>query len=367
MPDKRRLIVPNEWLDKDGYVPPEVKTLADQALTNYEMTVFTMKLITTKPDKGGAIWRLETSKGTHSLKLLHRRPARSLFSIGAQDYLSRRGARVPVLAQTKNGKLYVELGAKLWIVNTWIKPLTQASKINPDGAAKLCYGLGEFHKLSRGYRPPMGAEKPSRLSRWPEYYKKIINKINWFEVLTQAYHDAPASSYLLSVVGRFEKQARDGLTRLQQSAYAKLAARGEKYWGLVHQDYGWSNGQLGQGGVWIIDLDGVAFDLPIRDLRKLITSTMDDLGEWKLKWIKGMISAYHKANPIEPDLYEVLLIDLAFPNEFYKHLKEMFYNPAAFLNSNTARLIKRLVKLEESKSSALKELRGWKGDLACKP
>ncbi|NLW48067.1 MAG: CotS family spore coat protein [Firmicutes bacterium] len=335
--------------------------MTNHVLSNYEMTVFTMKLITTKPDKGGAIWRLETSKGTRSLKLLHRPPARSLFSIGAQDYLARRGARVPLLVPTKNGKLYVEFGNKLWIVNCWIKPLVQASKINLEGAEKLCYGLGEFHKLSRGYQPPNGAEKPSRLTRWPEYYKKIINKIDWFRILTQTYKDAPASSYFLSVVGQFEKQAKEGLARLQQSAYPKLAARGEKYWGLAHQDYGWSNGQLGQGGVWIIDLDGVAFDLPIRDLRKLITSTMDDLGEWKLKWIKGMISAYHQGNPIEPDLYQVLLIDLAFPNEFYKHLKEMLYNPTDFLNANTGRLIKRLVKMEESKHSALEELSNWKG------
>lgn len=363
MPDNKNLVVPNEWLDKDGYVPPEVKILANQALKHYDMTVFSMKLITTKPDKGGALWRLETSKGTRSLKLLHRRPARSLFSIAAHDYLFRRGARVPALVPTKAGKLYVELGNKLWIVNTWIKPLTQASKINLDGAEKLCYGLGEFHKLTRGYQPPPGAERPSRLFRWPEYYQKIINKINWFKVLTQTYKDAPASSYFLSVVGQFEKQAREGLASLRQSAYSKLAARGEKYWGLAHQDYGWSNGQLGRGGVWIIDLDGVAFDLPIRDLRKLITGTMDDLGEWKLKWIKGMISAYHKANPIEPGLYQVLLIDLAFPNELYKHLKEMLYNPAAFLNANTGRLIKRLVMLEESKRSALKELSNWKGGL----
>ncbi len=364
MPDKKNLIVPNEWLDKDGYVPPEVKTMANQVIAYYEMKVFDMKLITTKPDKGGAIWRIETSKGTRSLKLLHRRPARSLFSIGAQDYLCRRGARVPVLVPTKSGKLFVELGNKLWTVNTWIKPLAQASKINLEGAEKLCYGLGEFHKLSRGYIPPMGSENPSRLTGWPNYYKKILNKINWFRVLTQTYKDTTASTYLLSVIDRFENQANEALKQLIQSPYSKLVARGEKYWGLVHQDYGWSNGQLGQGGVWIIDLDGVAYDLPIRDLRKLITSTMDDIGEWKLKWIKGMINAYQKANPIEPELFEILLIDMAFPNEFYKHLKEMIYNPTAFLNAGTERLIKRLVKMEESKWSALKELSNRRGGLS---
>jgi CotS family spore coat protein len=91
---------------------------------------------------------------------------------------------------------------------------------------------------------------------------------------------------------------------------------------ITHQDYGWSNGQVGPGGgIWIIDLDGVAFDLPIRDLRKLITSTMDDMGSWDLTWMRGMIDAYNQANPIEPDLMQVLLIDMALPNEFYKHVK----------------------------------------------
>jgi len=78
---------------------------------------------------------------------------------------------------------------------------------------------------------------------------------------------------------------------------------------------------MGPGGIWLIDLDGVSFDLGIRDLRKLITSTMDDMGVWDVTWMKGMIDAYSQANPIEPDLFQVLLIDMSLPNEFYKHVK----------------------------------------------
>ena len=33
-------------------------------------------------------------------------------------------------------------------------------------------------------------------------------------------------------------------------------------------------GKWVEHGMWIIDLDGVAYDLPIRDLRKLISGTM---------------------------------------------------------------------------------------------
>ena len=32
-----------------------------------------------------------------------------------------------------------------------------------------------------------------------------------------------------------------------------MTAKGEPHWGLAHQDYGWSNGQMGPGGIWVID------------------------------------------------------------------------------------------------------------------
>ena len=83
--------------------------------------------------------------------------------------------------------------------------------------------------------------------------------------------------------------------------------------GLPIEHYGWSNGQMGPGGIWVIDLDGVSYDLPIRDLRKLITSTMDDMGVWDLTWIRGMIEAYHRANPLDQETFEILWIDMAFP------------------------------------------------------
>ena len=125
---------------------------------------------------------------------------------------------------------------------------------------------------------------------------------------------------------------------------------------IIHQDYGWSNGQMGPGGIWIIDLDGVSFDLGIRDLRKLITSTMDDMGVWDLTWIRGMIDAYSKANPIESDLYQVLLIDMSMPNEFYKHVKEIVMAPELLLNAELEMLLQRIMQVETSKWQALREL-----------
>ncbi|MED1916941.1 CotS family spore coat protein [Bacillus thuringiensis] len=343
---------PANW---DMTVPPEVDAIADQVIKEYDMSVKSRTLITSKPDKGGAIWRIETDKGPRSLKVLHRTPERSLYSVAFQEYVVKQGARVPALIPARNGSLFVEKGGKLWIVTDWIA-LQPATKVDLVGAQELCYGLGEFHRHSKGYVPPAGAKNSSRLYRWPNHYQKIAKKIGWMREVAKAYSETPTSKSILAVVDHYEQQAWAALEKLKTSAYPKMIKTGEAHWGLVHQDYGWSNGQNGPGGLWVIDLDGVSYDLPFRDLRKLITSTMDDMGVWDVTWMRGMIEAYHKANPLDRESFEVLLNDMAVPNEFYKHLKEMFYNPEIFLSTEAEGILQRVLTGDKTKDAALAEL-----------
>jgi CotS family spore coat protein len=341
----------------DQYAPPELEELARQVMERYDMNVSGMMLVTAKPDKGGAIWRIDTNHGPRSIKVLHRTPNRSLFSIGAQDYLVQQGARVPALIPTKAGNLYVVAGGKAWIVTEWVEPLTPVSKIELGEVQELCRGLGEFHRLSRGYVPPFGAVKASRLYRWPKYYEKIITKLQWFEEIANIYSEFPASSTLQTMLAQVKTEAADYYQMFRDSAYERMVGMGEPYWGLAHQDYGWSNGQMGPGGVWIIDLDGVAYDIPIRDLRKLITSTMVDMGGWDPAWVRGMIEAYNEGNPIDRETYELLWIDMAFPNEFYKHVKEVVYQPEIFIPTELEPILNLIRTVEATKWPVLEELR----------
>lgn len=347
---------------EDLYVPTYIEEMAQEVITQYDFKVNNMEVITTKADKGGLIWKIETDSGPKSLKILHRRPTRSLFSIGAQEYLVEvKKARVPPIVKTKSGENIVEMGGKIWFVAEWIESLYQVSA-DIEGAKLLSNAIGEFHQLSKGYVPPKGAENATRLYRWPKTYKKVIKKINWFRDVANAYNDTPASAIILSTVDMFEEQARKALTLLEQSSYSELTRRGNKAWGLVHQDYGWSNGQMGVGGMWIIDLDGVAYDLPIRDLRKLITGAMDDLGGWDINWILGMLEAYHEANPIEDDVFQMLLIDMALPNLYYKNVKEMLFEPSLFLDEELESVVQRIVEIDKTKWPVIEQLRNeWKG------
>ena len=114
--------------------------------------------------------------------------------------------------------------------------------------------------------------------------------------------------------------------------------------------------------MWIIDLDGVAYDLPIRDLRKLITGTMADLYRWDATWVREMIKSYHEANPISSQLYDILMIDLSAPNEFYKNVKEVVYEPELFLTDQTTTMIQTIVDTDQTKWPVLEEIKDdWKG------
>lgn len=336
-------------------VPPELEAEAISVAQAWKMKMSAMQVMATKPEFGGAIWRIETDRGPRSLKRLHRPIPRSLFSVHAQVYLKEKGARVPAIIPAKDGSMAVAKDEKLWIVTDWIEGLVPANKNVIEGAAALCYGLGEFHRISQGYVPPPEAKVASRLHRWPAVYEKMRRKFDWFRQIAVRYPEMPASAPLLDLLPRFESQVQTAIARLEGSPYAALAALGGPSMGLVHQDYGYSNGQIGPGGVWLIDLDGVAYDFGIRDLRKLISSQMDDMGTWDMNWLWAMVEAYRSANKIGPELWELFLIDLALPNEFYKLCAEVVWHPEA-MTLELAAMIERLLQVDQRKQEALRAL-----------
>ncbi|WP_101846901.1 CotS family spore coat protein [Halobacillus sp. Marseille-P3879] len=348
------------WLDENVleelYVPQYIEDIAYEVVKHYDFTTHQMTVMATKDEKGGAIWRIDTDKGPYSLKLLHRRPTHSKFSLGAQEYLvNEQKARVPAIIPTINGEKYVKMGGKLWFVADWIETLQQLPQ-DLEGTKKLCTALGEFHRLTKGYIPPEDAEVVSRLHRWPRTYERMEKKMNWFRDIVNAYPEMPASSTILSVLDMYQEQTRQSIQRLKDSRYEEIVARGNLEAGLVHQDYGWSNAQIADDGVWIIDLDGVSYDITIRDLRKLIIDRMHSNGQWDINWIREMIQAYEEELPITDEIYEMLLIDLSLPNLFYKNVKYMVYSPTEFLNEELKVEVESIIQLEEQKWTVLEEL-----------
>ena len=227
--------------------------------------------------------------------------AKKHIEFGAQEYLCQQKARVPAIVKTNTGEKCVLAGGKIWFVAEWTESLTPAPK-DLDGAKKLCYGLGEFHRLSKGYRPPSNAGKRFKSGKLGEKISENFIK----DGLVPPYRPGlsrPAGKRIYVESSRiFSKNRRKKPWKDRKTKIPQSARYGDLHLGLAHQDYGWSNGQLGKGGVWIIDLDGVAYDLPIRDLRKFISGMMIDAGHWDPETLRELIKAYHEANPLSKEL-----------------------------------------------------------------
>src|SRR5690606_31924983 len=96
---------------------------------------------------------------------------------------------------------------------------------------------------------------------------------------------------------------------------------------LCHSDYGETNTIMtGPETMWVIDLDTVTYDLPIRDLRKVFESYLDP-GIDLTAALRRIIDTYTDFCPLPEEKLAVFLIDVQFPYKVYQNAKYAFrYN-----------------------------------------
>ena len=142
------------------------------------------------------------------------------------------------------------------------------------------------------------------------------------------------------------------MREIAASEYAGLTREGSPSIVLCHQDFGRGNVIAAADGIYVLDLDGVTFDLPARDLRKIIGKIAEKRGQWQAAAIKDIVDCYCEVNPLGNDEVQVLYIDMLFPHWFYGLVKNLFKNGKPL----KAAEIERTAKLEESKAPLIRTL-----------
>ncbi|WP_010631700.1 CotS family spore coat protein [Sporolactobacillus vineae] len=317
---------PSEIKKKDdpGLDPEMTEKLNQLAFTlvkKWPFKVNTIELI-----QGGQmaiVWKLDTDRGPLCLKRIHRPEKKALFSIFAQDYLAQKGSRVPGIIPNQAGNLYTRQGPFLFVVYDWIlgHPFDLTLREDQEWIMK---GLAQYHLDSIGYQPPEGIPVFSKLGKWPKHYIKRCQQMVSWKLIAEREPDDPFSKRYLAEIDPFIQHGRDVLKQLLTSGYSEWVDRCSRQPNLCHQDYGTGNTLFSDGNIWIIDLDTTTFDLPIRDLRKVIIPLIGDQGDWDQQLFDTMLSAYESVNPLTADQKEVMLIDMLFPYELYETANEKF-------------------------------------------
>lgn len=159
--------------------------------------------------------------------------------------------------------------------------------------------LAHFHEQSVGYEPPPGVPVFSKLGKWPKHYMKRCRQLEAWKQLAKLDRDDPFSRLYLAEIDRFIEKGEEVLQQLLESYYETWVEQMKKRPSLCHQDYGTGNSLRGEdGNVWIIDLDTTAFDLPIRDVRKMMAPFLFETDEKGKTKADIVLEAYEDVRPL---------------------------------------------------------------------
>jgi spore coat protein I len=297
------------------------------------------------------VWKVRANDRTLCLKRLKQTYDKALFSVNAQIYIKNKGGNVPEIILDKNVQCIVEYNNQLFVLYEWL----EGKDLNFDNLNDLklaLEGLARFHTYSKGYESAENSRTSTKLGKWPDQYSSMKNKfISWKEISNNKRSDSSYNSYL-KIVDMMVYIAYLAIDYIQKSSYDLLTSPGSQSIVLCHQDFGRGNAILTGSEVIVLDLDGVTFDLPARDLRKIIGKEAEVKGRWGLDYMENVYKIYTSINPMTPDEKRVLYIDLLYPHWFYGLIKNLFQNDKPI----KAFEIERMAKLEESKVSLLKGL-----------
>lgn len=327
----------------------ELEKLAAEVLSNYSVLPRHISIVQSGSIK--TVWKVRAEGGDLCLKRLKQTYDKALFSVNAQIHIKNAGGNVPSIIHDKSGMPIVQYNSQLFVVYEWLEGRNLDFNKASDLEAAV-RGLALFHSASRGYIPPEGCRVSSKLQKWPEQYDSMKRKIaDWMEIaaanISLPYH----LTYLKYAESIVELSDR-AIDLLGKSGYAELASPQSDSVVICHQDYGKGNAILTENGVYVLDLDGATFDLPARDLRKIIGKRAEIAGVWDMDMITRVIKWYVEANPLSQEEINILYIDLLYPHWYYGLVKNLYKNNKAL----KAAEIKKIAELELSKVQVIETL-----------
>ena len=323
--------------------------IARPALAQYEIDPVGIQVI----QQGGVktVWKVFGGKGVYCLKRLKQTKDKALFSVEAQRYIKTKHGNVPGVVSNKFHESITDLNNELFVLYEWVegKQLDFGKK---DDFKAAMEGLADFHRFSKGYQPPEPARVSTKIAKWPDQYRSMLNRLSdWNDISHQKEGTAVYDVYR-EWAGPIIALGEKAIRYLEQSCYSSLSISGSPAVVLCHQDYGEGNAILTPEGVWVLDLDGVTYELAARDLRKIILKTMENQGKWNEEKMEEIVEWYEKINPLSADEKKMVYIDVLFPHSFFGTVKNQFVKNKPVKAAN----IERIGKIELSKEKFLKRL-----------
>ncbi|ACV61976.1 spore coat protein, CotS family [Desulfofarcimen acetoxidans DSM 771] len=323
--------------------------IAKQVILDYDIKPSVVELFQYGSIK--TVWKLYDSSGLYCLKRMRYDIEKCLFSVNAQKYMLEKGANLPDIVDNIHGSSCTKYKGQTFVLYKWLAGRQLKFEKKRD-LKLLVKGLARFHLASAGYTAGSEILISSKLGRWPHQYSSMRDRlIRWKETARGKSRNKLGRIYL-EQADFFISLADKALELLEKSGYSQWVNELQLRKTLCHQDYGESNTLWTGKQLVVLDLDGVAYDLPVRDLRKLIFKVMLLRKGWHEDTWRKILTWYEAENPFTEEQRRILLIDLLFPHEFHNTAKNPFHKG----KESSANKLALVSSWEQQKAAFLKKL-----------
>ncbi len=324
-----------------------------EVLRNYNIQVSGVRNESYKEKKG--VWWIHTPEGYKILKKISNSEDTLKYILSTVGHLRKNGINIPDVIKTKDNKEYVNIKGTCYVLSEAVEGKNPSYDI-PQQLMSVVRELARFHKASAGYKPPSETKPKVHLGTWIEDYENQLEDMNNFykKELNLKENDA-VGKLIIKEFPEFYKRAQKAITGLKGNEYKEWVEKSENTGSLCHQDFAAGNLFLtNEGKVFVIDTDSITIDIPARDIRKLLNKIMKKKKKWDPELTRKILGYYQAENPLTPEEWQVVKLDLMFPHLFIGAMNKYYYKrEKTWTTENYHKRLKEVLAIEKSISPVI--------------
>ncbi|NOU64785.1 CotS family spore coat protein [Paenibacillus sp. LMG 31461] len=292
------------------------KGLLAEIAINYDLSIKQVERI--RNTSRSYVMKITTDQGSFILKRMNMDEYRLQFILETEEFLKCRGINIPSVYQTNENKNYVRYKGYFYVLQEWIcavpYPLSSLEHV-----IRLADLLGRMHAISKEYQYSQDLVRIGG-TNWEQEYKEALHFLGkWRDV--NACVDEPWRKAVLAYVDFYMRTGEFVKENVRQQECCNVC--GETHIDVVisHHDFHTQNILLDEiGNIYMIDWEFVRFDLPSRDINRLLYAMIKKSRAWNHHAFLKVMRAYLKRNTLSKREMKLLYLDLAFPHNLCRNL-----------------------------------------------
>lgn len=280
-----------------------------------------------------------------------------IYITGLYDHIKDRGFKNVIrIYAAKTGKRYISMYDRFYIVSDYID-----KDGDEFGFTKNEYNiikfLADFHRATQGYCPPLGGKVKSDWGKWIEKYKKQYRGLKRYK--DQVIEKESRSSFeemFLKNCDVYLNRMEMSINVLKNNGFLDNVEESMRKHQICIGNFKTSNFCKRKSGIYIKSLDKCRYDMIEKDIGDILQKLIEYGSECSEARLAGLISLYHKKNPLNRNSMDIIKAFIMFPDEYEKVCSRYYKGKSKWTEDIYIKKLNGAISFEEKKTGLIEAL-----------